>query len=59
MSFIDYQLNETRSAEITIGGGWKKKGVKVPFKVKGKKVKLKKLGKNQYFKVNLMSYKIK
>ncbi len=31
LSLIDYQLSETHSTEITIGGGFKKRGVPLPF----------------------------
>ena len=34
LSLIDYQMTESRSTEITFGGGIKKKGVKLPFKLK-------------------------
>ncbi|MHA4809313.1 T9SS outer membrane translocon Sov/SprA [Flavitalea flava] len=34
LSLIDFQLSETRSTEITIGAGFRKRGVKLPFKVK-------------------------
>jgi cell surface protein SprA len=40
MSFVDYQLSEARTTEITIGGGYKRKGANLPFKVNKKKVKL-------------------
>ncbi|MEY4875286.1 MAG: cell surface protein SprA [Bacteroidota bacterium] len=40
MSFIDYQLSETRGQEITIGMGYKRKGITLPFKNGKKKVKL-------------------
>jgi cell surface protein SprA len=34
LSLIDYQMTESRSTEFTIGGGWKKKGLPIPFKIK-------------------------
>jgi cell surface protein SprA len=34
LSLIDFQLSETRSTEITIGAGFRKRGVSLPFKVK-------------------------
>jgi len=37
MSLIDYQLAETRSTEWTFGGGFRKKGVRLPFLVPGMK----------------------
>ena len=40
MSFIDYQLSETRAQEITTGVGYKKKGIVLPFRQGKKKVKL-------------------
>ncbi len=33
LSLIDYQLSETRSTEFTIGGGLRKRGFKLPFKL--------------------------
>jgi cell surface protein SprA len=42
LSLIDYQLSEARSTEFTIGAGFRKKGLKSPFKLpfmkKGKKL---------------------
>lgn len=32
MSLIDYQLSEVRSTEFTIGAGYRKRGLKLPFK---------------------------
>ncbi len=40
MSFLDYQLSETRSEEFTIGIGYRIKGVQLPFKIQGKKINL-------------------
>ena len=34
LSLIDYQMTESRSSEFTIGAGWKKKGLPIPFKIK-------------------------
>ncbi len=34
LSLLDYQMTESRSTEITFGGGWKKKGLPIPFKIK-------------------------
>jgi cell surface protein SprA len=31
LSLVDYQLSETRSTSFTIGAGYKKKGMKLPF----------------------------
>jgi cell surface protein SprA len=33
LSLIDYQLSEVRSTEITFGAGFRKRGLKLPFKV--------------------------
>jgi cell surface protein SprA len=33
MSLIDFQLSEVRSTEFTIGAGWRKRGMKLPFKI--------------------------
>jgi len=33
LSLIDYQLSEVRSTELTFGGGYRKRGMKLPFKV--------------------------
>jgi cell surface protein SprA len=33
MSLIDFQLSEVRSTEFSIGAGWRKRGLKLPFKV--------------------------
>jgi cell surface protein SprA len=34
LSLIDFQMSETHSTEITIGAGWKKRGLSLPFKLK-------------------------
>ena len=34
LSLVDYQLAENRSTEFTIGAGWRKRGFRLPFKVK-------------------------
>jgi cell surface protein SprA len=34
LSLLDYQMTESRSTEITFGGGWKKRGLKIPFNLK-------------------------
>jgi cell surface protein SprA len=41
MSFLDYQLVESRTSEITIGAGYKWKNAPIPFKIQGKKKRLK------------------
>ncbi|MBA2250914.1 MAG: cell surface protein SprA [Chitinophagaceae bacterium] len=33
LSLIDYQLSEVRSTQFTIGAGYRKRGLKLPFKV--------------------------
>jgi len=43
MSLIDYQLSEVRSTEITFGGGFRKRGLKLPFKIPFSKKDTKKL----------------
>lgn len=35
LSLIDYQMSETRSTEFTLGLGWRKRGLGLPFKIKG------------------------
>jgi cell surface protein SprA len=40
MSFIDYQLTETKGQEVTMGIGYKKKGITLPIRNGKKKVKL-------------------
>ncbi|HVM88581.1 MAG TPA: cell surface protein SprA [Puia sp.] len=42
LSLIDYQMTESRSTEFTFGGGWRKRGLPLPFKLK-----LKMPGKNE------------
>jgi cell surface protein SprA len=34
LSLVDFQLSETRSTEFTIGAGFRKRGVNLPFKIK-------------------------
>ncbi|NNC95882.1 MAG: cell surface protein SprA [Chitinophagales bacterium] len=40
MSFIDYQLRETKSKTITVGLGYKVRGLTLPIKRKGKFIRL-------------------
>ena len=40
LSFLDFQLSENKSTEITAGLGYTLKGLTLPFKMKGKKVTL-------------------
>lgn len=35
LSLIDYQLSESRSTEFTVGAGYRKRGVKLPFRLPG------------------------
>jgi cell surface protein SprA len=54
LSLIDYQLTESRSTEFTFGGGWKKKGLPLPFKIKmpGKSEASKKLDNEINFRLD-------
>ncbi len=54
LSMIDYQLTESRSSEFTFGGGWKKKGMPLPFKIKmpGKAFASKKLDNELNFRLD-------
>lgn len=40
LNLVDYQMIETKSTEITFGGGYRVKGVTLPFKIRGKQVTL-------------------
>ncbi len=40
MNFFDYQLIEQNNEQFTIGAGYKIKGLKLPIKIKGKRVRL-------------------
>jgi cell surface protein SprA len=33
LSLIDFQVSEVRSIDVTVGAGWRKRGLKLPFKV--------------------------
>lgn len=33
LSLIDFQVSEVRSVDITIGAGWRKRGLKLPFRL--------------------------
>lgn len=52
MSLIDYQLSEVRSTQYTFGGGFRKKGLKLPFKVPFAKKDSKKLDNEMQFKLD-------
>lgn len=40
MNFADFQMIEMQTKQFTIGAGYKIKGLKLPIKIKGKKVRL-------------------
>jgi cell surface protein SprA len=40
INFADFQMVETNSSQITFGAGYKVKGLKLPIKIKGKKIRL-------------------
>ncbi|MES2620608.1 MAG: cell surface protein SprA, partial [Bacteroidota bacterium] len=40
MNFSDFQLVENNSKQLTVGAGYKIKGLKLPIKIKGRKVRL-------------------
>ncbi len=40
VNFADYQLIENKSTQITVGAGYRVKGLKLPIKIKGKKLRL-------------------
>lgn len=52
LSLIDYQLSEMRSTEITFGGGFRKRGMKLPFKVPFAKKSTKTLENEMNFSLN-------
>jgi cell surface protein SprA len=33
LSLVDYQVSEVRSVDLTFGAGWRKRGLKLPFKI--------------------------
>ncbi len=41
MSFLDYRMAETKTSEVTVGLGYKWKNAPIPFKINGKKKRLK------------------
>ena len=53
LSLIDYQLSEQRSKEISFGGGFRKRGLKLPFKVPFTKKDTKKLDNELKFQVDI------
>ena len=52
MSLIDYQLSEVRSTQYTFGGGFRKRGLKLPFKVPFTKKDSKKLDNEINFRLD-------
>lgn len=52
LSLIDYQLSEVRSSQYTFGGGFRKKGLKLPFKVPFTKKDSKKLDNEMNFRLD-------
>ncbi len=52
MSLIDYQLSEVRSTEYTFGGGFRKRGLKMPFKLPFTKSDTKKLDNEINFRLD-------
>ena len=52
LSLIDYQLSEVRSTQYTFGGGFRKKGLKLPFKVPFTKKDSKKLDNEMNFRLD-------
>ncbi len=53
LSLIDYQLSEVRSTKYTFGGGFRKRGLKLPFKVPFSKKDSKKLENELDFTLDL------
>jgi len=53
LSLVDFQLSESRSTEFVIGGGWRKRGFKLPFKVPFTKKDTKKLENDINFRLDL------
>jgi len=52
LSLLDYQLSEVRSSQITFGGSYRKKGMKLPFNVPFTKAATKKLNNEINFSLN-------
>jgi cell surface protein SprA len=54
LSLIDYQMTENRSTEFTFGGGFRKRGLNLPFKIKmpGKSEASKKLDNDLNFRLD-------
>ncbi|GAC1378822.1 MAG: cell surface protein SprA [Ginsengibacter sp.] len=56
LSLIDYQLSEARSTEISFGAGFRKRGLRLPFKIPFTKLDTKKLDNEINFR---MDFKIR
>ncbi|MDP4282929.1 MAG: cell surface protein SprA [Bacteroidota bacterium] len=52
LSLIDYQLSEVRSTQFTFGGGFRKRGMKLPFKLPFTKKDTKKLDNEINFRLD-------
>jgi hypothetical protein len=52
LSLIDYQLSEVRSTQYTFGGGFRKRGLRLPFKVPFTKKDSKKLDNEINFRLD-------
>lgn len=52
LSLIDYQLSEARSKEISFGAGFRKRGLKLPFKIPFSKIDTKKLDNELNFRLD-------
>ncbi|MBX9784475.1 MAG: cell surface protein SprA [Chitinophagaceae bacterium] len=53
LSLIDFQVSEVRSVDITVGAGWRKRGLNLPFKVPFSKGSTKQLQNDISFRFDL------
>lgn len=53
LSLIDFQVSEVRSIDITVGAGWRKRGLKMPFKIPFSKKDTKTLENDLSFRFDL------
>jgi cell surface protein SprA len=53
LSLIDFQVSEVRSVELTVGAGYRKRGLKLPFKVPFSKSSSKELSNDLTFRFDL------
>jgi cell surface protein SprA len=53
LSLIDFQVSEVRSIDITVGAGWRKRGLKLPFRVPFSKTDSKTLENDINFRFDL------